>query len=214
MTFVQEGGTSFATVLSNPFKPFSGQAWALVVGVTSMVALSMTFLSVHDSDEFSLEGLMPQDAGSWHKVLPLSIFLAFASLVKGESKYATSSLSTKLCYISFQFFLLVVLASYTANLASMLVVTKVETGVGGIKDAIEQKQAICIPSAIEGSIRLLYPAATLFVYSGDSGNFARHLHAGNCQSAVIHEKKVAHPPLSYARAAQAAVLIWALLLPD
>eukprot|EP00961_Rhodomonas_salina_P103723 1395120-Rhodomonas_salina.1 len=36
----------------------------------------------------------------------------------------------------------------------------------------------------------LHPMAKYFVYSGSTMNFARHMHGGRCDAAVIHDKRI------------------------
>ena len=49
------------------------------------------------------------------------------------------------------------MASYTANLASILVAEKSSNGVGSIQDAIDQRLTICIVPQVEMELIATYP---------------------------------------------------------
>lgn len=64
--------------------------------------------------------------------------------------------------LGFGWFLLIIMASYTANLASILVALKTAEGIGSIEDAIAQKVSICIVPQVAMEMASSYPTGVAF----------------------------------------------------
>jgi len=76
----------------------------------------------------------------------------------------------------FQLFVLVVVASYKAKLASILILNNLGTGISSVEEALNSGYTICVAAAIEPTIRLNYPTTrtgNFLAYTGSSGDFAR-----------------------------------------
>jgi len=72
----------------------------------------------------------------------------------------------------------------------MLIVSNIGAGVQSIDEAIQDNLVICIPEAIHSTVSLNYPLGKFHEYGGSSRDFARLMHAGQCDAAVIHRKRI------------------------
>lgn len=184
VVFEEGGSTSFAAMLQNPFQPFSGAAWGMICAAVVVSASAMAIVDFQDQEEF------PYEDESFILRGGKAMYLGFLSLMGGASAYRAGSLPSKIITLGFQLFLVIVMASYTANLASLLVVKNVQTGVNSIYDAIEVGLVVCVPEAVKRTVLLNYPALKTHVFGGSTTDFARLMHAGKCDAAVIHSKRI------------------------
>jgi hypothetical protein len=87
--------------------------------------------------------------------------------------------------LAFAFFILVMITSYTASLASQLVVQREAVGaISSITEAIDQGIPICAPKAVLDTLGRLYPRAT-FVPSISHQPSPRMLYEGMCSAAIM-----------------------------
>merc|ERR1712061_641373 len=108
------------TMLARPFLPFDQNAWLAVLVYLIVVSIlySLTNIS-HLSDRTCRNSF---------KELSNTLFDVWHSFLQGDSHSSGDWEAHKLFQLSFAFFVLVLLASYTPNLASMLVAEKQEVG--------------------------------------------------------------------------------------
>jgi len=188
VVFAENTQINLQTLLQNPFLPFSGEAWGIIFGIIVFLTVSMAILDYSPEDDE--EEVVKQPFYRWLKRVWWSFFYAWCSVFSGKSSFRAKSLSSQVASMFFQTFVLVVVASYKAKLASLLILSSIGAGVDSIDGAILKGYTICIPSAIETTVRLNYPNADFFPFSGSSADFARHMHSGKCDAAVIHSKRI------------------------
>ena len=79
---------------------------------------------------------------------------------------------------------MVLLASYTANLATILVTNSQRTGIQSIQDAIDKQLTICVLSAVQPELTAKYPQAKLAGFDLDR-RIWRELQKGSCGAAIM-----------------------------
>ncbi|CAE7313324.1 GLR3.4 [Symbiodinium sp. CCMP2592] len=169
--------------LQRPFLPFTPDAWlgvfAFLCGLSAVlwiVRLCETPAKERQGCQWSLQELGNFLFNTWHDFL------------LGQSSHEVErGLAHKLFSLAFSFFILVTLASYTASLASMLVVQREASGeINSIDDAITAGVPICAPAVLTPTFSTLFGAAT-FVDCDAIANCARILHAGRCRAMIVSE---------------------------
>ena len=102
-----------------------------------------------------------------------------------SSHESEKGLAHQLFSVAFAFFVLVTLASYTASLASMLVIRRSDVGtIADIQEAIDQEVTICIPTVLSATFESMYPLAK-FEKTGFVEHSPRLMHAGKCGAMVF-----------------------------
>jgi len=96
----------------------------------------------------------------------------------------------RLAAVGFGWFLLITIASYTANLASILVASQQAVNyITSIDDAIAQQKQICVHVALVPDLKASFPGAKLEVM-GSSNSVVRGLRKGDCEVALIQKSKI------------------------
>ncbi|CAE7434546.1 unnamed protein product [Symbiodinium necroappetens] len=169
--------------LQRPFLPFTPDAWlgvfAFLCGLSAvlwLVRLCETPAKERQGCQWSLQELGNFLFNTWHDFL------------LGQSSHEVErGLAHKLFSLAFSFFILVTLASYTASLASMLVVQREASGeINSIDDAITAGVPICAPAVLTPTFSTLFGAAT-FVDCDAIAECARILHSGRCRAMIVSE---------------------------
>jgi len=167
--------------ISRPFMPFSRAAWFGIAGFLFVIA------GVFWIEKRCEDGSCCRSVSTWQ----FSDFVEFQfntwrDFLQGETNHDTEkSLLRKFTVLGFLFFTLVTLASYTASLASMLVLANQPVGaVNNIHEATIQKVPVCLPEVLQPSFRRLYPQ-TVFVAGSYMEYLPRMLHAGKCGAMVV-----------------------------
>ncbi|CAE7242738.1 unnamed protein product, partial [Symbiodinium microadriaticum] len=95
--------------------------------------------------------------------------------------------------VGFAVFSMVMLASYTANLATMLVIDAQQSaGISGIKDCDPPSdicQKVCVISQQLNLVRAQHPTMDVVIFQ-NSGDLAQGLVDGECQAAIVPEHDV------------------------
>lgn len=101
-----------------------------------------------------------------------------------------TSVPGRLAAVGFGWFLLITIASYTANLASILVSNqKAVNYITSIDDALAQQKKICAHVLLVPELMATFPTAKLEVLR-DSNAVVRGLRKGDCEVALIQYNKI------------------------
>eukprot|EP00281_Chroomonas_sp_CCMP1168_P003090 CAMPEP_0206255184 /NCGR_PEP_ID=MMETSP0047_2-20121206/24106_1 /ASSEMBLY_ACC=CAM_ASM_000192 /TAXON_ID=195065 /ORGANISM="Chroomonas mesostigmatica_cf, Strain CCMP1168" /LENGTH=788 /DNA_ID=CAMNT_0053681555 /DNA_START=61 /DNA_END=2427 /DNA_ORIENTATION=- len=173
---------TFAEQMVKPFQPFSLELWVLVIGFLLFAAFVMVMTDSHNLDDYANERLGAK--------LAKSLYFSFSGYVAGGSQNAAASVPGRLATIGFGWFVLITLASYTANLATILVKrSSVNGGINSIQDALDQNLKICGPIAVQGQLEALYPQAR-WVWHVGTGDATRLMWSGECDCAVSYQQSI------------------------
>jgi hypothetical protein len=105
--------------------------------------------------------------------------------VSGGPQNNPTSVPARLACIGFGWFLLILMASYTANLASILVVkSTMENVVSSLDDAIKQRLQICIMSPILPEMGAIYPGIN-FVSTDGAAAVLRAMNKKECDVGIL-----------------------------
>jgi hypothetical protein len=120
-----------------------------------------------------------------------AVYLNFLAYVSASPCNTPTSVPGRLAAVGFGWFLLITIASYTANLASILVAQQKATNqIGGIEDAIAQKRSICLHPVIAPEIKAAYPKAILVQNMSSTSGVIRALRKGECGVALVQVNKI------------------------
>eukprot|EP00439_Symbiodinium_sp_Y106_P060667 s4361_g9.t1 len=150
--------------LSYPFRPFTPGAWAGIVAILCIMSLLFWFEQLYET---GCHGDYKTLLRSNVVAILRSYFEVWHDFLLQQSSMNVSTRPVRQIFgLGLAFFILITLASYTANLASLLVVSSASAGtVNSIEDAIHANMDICV----------------------DIEHAARNFHAGNCQAMVLSE---------------------------
>lgn len=170
---------TFMTRLLTPFKPFAVDGWlgicAFLCGMASLLWLLHFIENGWQGCDYTVAGWLRFQFAIWHDFL-----------LGGGNIEVEKGPVYKLLHLSFAFFILVTLASYTASLASLLVVQAEAKGtVGNIEEAIAQGYRICAPAALVDTFKTVF--GDVFVPHDDYMAGPRNFYAGNCEAMVLSQ---------------------------
>jgi hypothetical protein len=172
---------TFTDMLAKPFLPFAWNLWGLVVGFLLFSGFVNMLADNKNQDDF-------ENPSKFARVFK-SIFLSFGGYFAGGSVNNPSSAPARVAQLGYGFFILIILASYTANLATILVAKSSKRGINSIQDAIDQGVTICVLKALEQQATSLFPQAKWHLVSGSDGQ-VRDLNLGKCGATLIHEQRI------------------------
>jgi len=181
---------SIPSLLSKVFEPFSFQLWLLIAG--SCLTLGASLWLFGDVGNVSLpRGIV----AGFH--LALMKFL-------GQAKFEGGTKPGKIALFGFAFLCLLGTASYTANLASFLLVSNLDLGIKDMDDAIKQRKTISLFGSMGDMMKGAYPASNgLHIYFNSYLKMVEAVDGGLADTAMISQNaytmmKAGKPPFSKA----------------
>jgi len=169
---------SILTTLQKPFLPFSDDLWMVTMFFLLFSAAVMMITDGHNMDDYNNQSFTSK---VWK-----SLYFSFAGYVQGGSANLPASVPGRLATIGFGFFVLITLASYTANLATILVTKGSATGLTSAQDAVDKGITICVPMVVEAQLRSNFPTAKFELLTA-SEDTPRALFQGLCGAAILQE---------------------------
>lgn len=171
---------SFSNTFSSVFSPFSFTLWMTCIAFLVVFGLAFALLE-RDGDDF-------EGSPGVHQKLATTLYKTFLSGVTGGPAYEPGTAGGKLVMLGYGWFILIALASYTANLASLLVVASSVQGIANMDDLIKTEGAkLCVPQDIKVTeYTELYPAlGGRIISSGGTELALEDLLAGKCQGTAM-----------------------------
>lgn len=180
-------------MLAAPWKPFTFDLWICFfafIFFTSLVTLLTDgifdvgdeFEDHEDTDDFE----NPTAVGMYCK----SLYLNFLGYVSCSPMNAPSSVPGRLAALGFGWFLLIVISSYTANLAAILVEQKnPQNSIASIDDAIQQGRTICLVREIHKELTSKFPGAKLKLKLSTEA-VIRGLKTKHCDVGVLTDQQI------------------------
>ena len=173
--FVAEG---FWDYVYRPFKPFENFLW-LCIWAYMCFATVIGMAVDWQSEDYENACLVPRFCKS--------TYLTWHGLFSGGPQNSATSFSARLSQLGVGFFIMVLIASYTANLATILVGQSQGFRINSIEDAVAERLTICVLSALLPEIQAKYPRAQLAGFDLDHRIF-RELNKGMCGAAIMSEE--------------------------
>lgn len=118
------------------------------------------------------------------------VYLSFMAYVSGGPLNSPSSVPARLAAVGFGWFLLVTMASYTANLASIFTIQTASNEINSIEDAINMELTICSYSVVSAALSSKYPNAKINGSFSDWPPMLGAMHRGTCDVAIFSEKSI------------------------
>ncbi|XP_006820553.2 glutamate receptor 2-like [Saccoglossus kowalevskii] len=120
--------------------PMSTEMWLCVCG--ALIVFSLLLVLINRISPYEANHLSRRDAVSKHEATNLnlvnSIWFVFSAFVQQGSQFSPYSYSARIISGTWWFFVLVFIASYTANMAAFLTVQKLDTPVDSVADLAKQ----------------------------------------------------------------------------
>mmetsp|Transcript_42883 Transcript_42883/g.107329 ORF Transcript_42883/g.107329 Transcript_42883/m.107329 type:complete len:532 (+) Transcript_42883:524-2119(+) len=179
---VAELATGFSVGnLIDIFAPFSWTVWWCVFGMFVFTGLCMWVVNHDPTEDFPEENLFPHPMG-----IVKGVWVSAMGYLAGN-QFVVDRWSTRLIVLGFSFFLYISGASYTANLASFMVLKAgASTGIGSFADIVSQNKKVCIPPEIQGMVTASTPGIdTQLVVKNSVDVLLDNMHRGECAAAVI-----------------------------
>jgi len=175
------------------FAPFNVELWAMLCALVLIVAFVNIWLSttrgVRSYLSRRIHGHRWREASAVGKAriiagILLDSIVIFSTFMFGHSVEISweSTRAQKILLFGFGFFILVAVASYTANLAAFLTVSGVTNYIGSMEDAIYTQTAVCIHPILRKELESVWPEA-IFVVNNDNPTTAgmvEYYEAGKC----------------------------------
>jgi len=163
--------------LASPFRPFQPSLWLGIVGMTVLASLVIYFLERGKSN--FREGVMLYGASR-------SVYVGSRSLLQSGLAWDAETLGGRIMHLTFGFFAMIVIASYTANLASSLVSKVTSSEIDSIDGGISAGMKFCGMSAIQASLLASKPGLrSLYVPVADAAEALTNMDEGICQLAIL-----------------------------
>jgi hypothetical protein len=176
-----EEPTNLATILSKPWRPFTGDLWAAIWCYVLFVVTTVTLVTDYNNhNDFS----SPRILERWMK----AAWLSAMAFVTRAPKNAPASTPARIATFGFAFFLLVTLQSYTAALASILVARDSNYRFNNMNEAVNKNARICVMDALRLQATAIFPKGQ-YVSSTDEANIFQNLNTGKCDVALLAESK-------------------------
>ena len=170
---------TFGKHMASVFSPFSGELWAVLLAFCVVFGLAFALLE-RDGEDF-------EDSSGVLNKLATTMYKSSLSAVTGGPTYEPGTTGGKILMLGFGWLLLITAASYTANLASLLVVANSLKGISDIDGLIKiEGSKLCVPHEVQvGPYTELYPALRgRIIASGGIEMALKGLHEGKCQGAA------------------------------
>ncbi|CAE7730767.1 unnamed protein product [Symbiodinium necroappetens] len=170
--------------LSKPFSPFTPGAW---LGIVGFLCIMSVLLWLRQLCETGCHGDFKTLCKNNVVAILRSLFFVWHDFLLGQSSMDVETGPVRQIFsLALAFFILITLASYTASLATGLVVATPPDGtVNSIDDAIRLGMKICAPSSLLDTFSSVYRDAS---FVGDEIQFLpRLLHRGQCDVMVLSQ---------------------------
>lgn len=193
--------SDFLDSFIKPFAPFTLDLWLCIIAMVVVVGVIKTRISTggagandEDEDDRPPQHNKPQQPKRPGQALLDQLYHAIMAFLSGavdphEEGPKQDAAGPRLLNIGFGFFLLIVIASYTANLAALLSAKNLKTGsLNSMDDCIEQKCTLCVHSVMLGQMELAYGSTgvKLMAYTTDSpAGFAESARAPECDATML-----------------------------
>ena len=115
MLAVEQNVDSAAFGFLNVFEPFTSSLWAILAAMLVTFGLAFSWVERGADGDFDGMGAVDSVCTSW--------YLTFAGVLSGGAMHAPRTVGGRMIHLGFGWLITLMLASYTANLASLLVVT-------------------------------------------------------------------------------------------
>mmetsp|Transcript_31611 Transcript_31611/g.72141 ORF Transcript_31611/g.72141 Transcript_31611/m.72141 type:complete len:491 (-) Transcript_31611:55-1527(-) len=159
------------------FKPFSMNLWLCILACIMLLSMVMV-LEEHGKEDFK--------EISWWKIPFTGGFKGLESLFGGASTFHPHTAGGRVVQLGLGFFILLVVAGYTANLASMLVVQKgISTSINSIEEVIEQRVKVCADENLVTKVQRTFPEVSHLVHKVPNRSASLIMMGTECDAAVI-----------------------------
>mmetsp|Transcript_31612 Transcript_31612/g.72143 ORF Transcript_31612/g.72143 Transcript_31612/m.72143 type:complete len:605 (-) Transcript_31612:74-1888(-) len=159
------------------FKPFSMNLWLCILVCIMLLSMVMV-LEEHGKEDFK--------AVKWWGVPLMGCFKGLESFNGAASTFHPHTAGGRVVQIGLGFFILLVVAGYTANLASLLVVQKsISTSINSMEDVIQQGVKVCADSNLVTKMKSTFPEASHLVHKAPNRSASLMLMGTDCDAAAI-----------------------------
>lgn len=174
---------TFWEYMATPFKPFHWKLWLAILGTICTMAI------IFSIDDF-LNAIRTGNLNhrSWCRILGFAFYRSFMSVVSASDIFQHTTMAARCASIGFGFFILVLVTSYTAELASGLTLEQLSlAGLNSLSEVVERKVRICLMANHVEGLRFAAPGvlkSSLFIVYNRS-ELLSGLDQGQCGVALV-----------------------------
>lgn len=177
-------GESLRTMLWRPFSPFSENLWGMIVAVVAVVAFSMLAVEYgRPGSDFGHDGMLLSD-------IVKSLYISTTRFLNAEKTFQATTKSGRLIMVGYGIFVLIAIASFTAETASFLIQEKEQTEVTSIEAALGRSATICYSVGMQRLLESRHPRMKQRGVPVDSSafeDFVDRMSSGQCKYSVVGE---------------------------
>lgn len=169
------------TQLALVFEPFTPSLWAVIVVATFLVGIMYTILGSKRRVTYGRRCIKftPRDIAT-------NIYFSWAELLQGADLSRVKNTAQRIVAIAWSFFILIIIASYTANLAAFLGNKKVFFEIKNVDDCMRKECVICYEQtdALDKTLSSTYPTLRRRMY-GNVTFMAEMLKLDECDAILM-----------------------------
>ena len=136
----------FADYLAKPFAPFSIELWGLIIGYIFITSVITCHLDEGRGEDYENPYMLPR--------LLKATYVTWFGIFSGGPQNHAVTLPARFSQLGYGLFIIIILASYTANLATILVAKAGKNGINSIDDAVAAQMQICCLSAVAQELQV------------------------------------------------------------
>lgn len=161
------------------FDPFSFELWITIIVVTIVVGISYTILGIDSTTSFR----------EFRTNMIESIYKASLEVMQGADPTEKRSLAQRSVTVTWAFFILIIIAAYTANLAAFLSQEKTFFGLKTVENCVAKNCNMCSidSTVLRTQMKQKYPSLRLTSKYNSPGLMMADLKAGICDAAIVSE---------------------------
>ena len=187
VTFVEES-SSWASTMAAPFRPFQALVWVYILLL--LVAVSGVILVSEHTHQVEGHQFIEHEDNLHYGALE-AVYLGIMGFVSGVSAFEPNTIASKFLNIALGFFILILSATYTANMASFLVISAQKGQISTIPEGLSAGMRFCGDSTVRTSLVSRFPSIdSVYVQVNSPQEALANMDAGICLLAVLDEESI------------------------
>eukprot|EP00930_Biecheleria_cincta_P039767 TRINITY_DN27305_c0_g1_i1.p1 TRINITY_DN27305_c0_g1~~TRINITY_DN27305_c0_g1_i1.p1 ORF type:complete len:626 (+),score=81.02 TRINITY_DN27305_c0_g1_i1:54-1931(+) len=183
LTTIENKEDNLWDMLLKPFIPFDWNLWGMIFSVIVATCLAMVFFEFHRNDS----DFPDRSIGA---AIAKSMYLSVSSFVNAGTAYTSVTLSGRVTSVGYGLFILISIATFTAETASALISKSLVQKAQTIEDVLEASASICYSAGMKTMLEKKYPRVKQLGVPMDTAvgaDFASAIVDGKCSYAIVGE---------------------------
>uniref|UniRef100_A0A0G4IAZ5 Ionotropic glutamate receptor C-terminal domain-containing protein n=1 Tax=Chromera velia CCMP2878 TaxID=1169474 RepID=A0A0G4IAZ5_9ALVE len=173
-----------------PFAPFTPLVWVCICGFFFAVGVVYWLVETDKAEGNEEEFERGPKTARWYvRQITYSLYLAFRTFLGAYVEQWPVTAAGRVVVLSLAFAVLVLITSYTANLASILTVRSFSGTVESVDQLREKGRYLCLPPSVKDPLHALHPGVKVRTDGGAEENIER-LRNGYCGGWLVGEREM------------------------